>query len=156
MKITSENVKNSVEFATSPVDWTRRPYMRFVGDVVILGRTYELSASVSDTAHVAIFRRYSDGRTVLLEVGSSVRLFLREWCEARAKAWVKTPEYAAARVQATAVELDRRAAQKEAAVRLTGERYKGAKKALAETRREQRAFLRKHPEYRKVGDENPS
>lgn len=156
MKITSENVKNSVGYATRPTDWTRRPYTRFVGDVVILGRTYELSANVSDTAHVAIFRRYPDGHTAILTVGSSVHLFLREWCQARAEAWAKTPEYATALTGATAVELDRRAALQERTVTGFSRQLTAARKKLAETRREQRAFLRKHPEYRKVGDENPS
>lgn len=157
MKITSENVNNTV---TCPPYFSGRPGspdIRIHGDVVILGRTYEIAASVWDRlCYVTVCRRYPDGHSALLSAKSSVHLFLYEWCRARAAAWAKTSEYAAALVQAEARALDARAAGDEKAVTAYSKQLTAARKKLAETRREQRAFLRKHPEYRKVDDDHSS
>lgn len=154
LKVTQDNVNNTV--VCSPYFSGRwgAPDIRLHGAVVILGRTYEIGASVTDRlGYVTILRRYPDGHSAMLSAKSSVHLFLCEWCQARAEAWAKTPEYAAALVQAEARALDARAAGDEKAVTAYSKQLTAARKRLAVTRREQRVFLRKHPELRKAADE---
>jgi hypothetical protein len=154
LKVTQDNVNNTVVCSPYFSERWGAPDIRLHGTVVILGRTYKIAASMTDRlCYVTVLRRYPDGHSAMLSVKSSVHLFLSEWCQARAEAWAKTPEYAAALVEATAVALDKRAAGDERAVTAYSKQLTAARKRLAESRREQRAFLRKHPELKKHPEE---